>query len=189
MYLDEAKEKEEALHQIGIAKFTPCTEEQLVRLEGWYGYPLPQSYREFLLWMGSWGGGLLVGSDCFYGDLKDIQECAREILKENNFPGVLPDDAFVFWMHQGYQFLFFRSCEGENPPVYYYLEEEPARTAFTCDYPHFSDYIIQEIESCLKIAYNNAARIVEVAKLHPERARQMEMREARRREMLRKMSN
>ncbi len=26
-------------------------------------------------------------------------------------------------MHQGYQFMFIRADEGEDPPVYYYMEQ------------------------------------------------------------------
>jgi len=26
-------------------------------------------------------------------------------------------------MHQGYQFMFIRAAEGEDPPVYYYMEQ------------------------------------------------------------------
>src|SRR5579883_3062029 len=77
MYLDKAKEKEGNLHQTGIAQFIPCTEEQVASLEDWYGHALPRAYREFLFWMGSWGGGFLIGSHCFYGELKDIQTWAR----------------------------------------------------------------------------------------------------------------
>lgn len=36
---------------------------------------------------------------------------------------VLPEDAIAFMMHQGYQFMFVRSGEGEDPPVYYYREQ------------------------------------------------------------------
>lgn len=34
----------------------------------------------------------------------------------------LPADAFVFSMHQGYEFNFFVICEGNDPPVYKYVE-------------------------------------------------------------------
>ena len=33
------------------------------------------------------------------------------------------NDAIVFAMHQGYQFLFITANEGIDPPVYHYLEE------------------------------------------------------------------
>ena len=35
----------------------------------------------------------------------------------------MTDDDFVFFMHQGYEFCFFKLSEGDNPPVYFYSEE------------------------------------------------------------------
>jgi len=123
MYLDKAKMKEEALHQVGFEDLVPCTEDEIAFLERWIKRPLPQAYREFLQWMGYWGGGLFVGSDFFYDRLMNMQEGARALLEEDHYPGELPEDAFVFFMHQGYQFYFFRFSEGADPPVYYYLED------------------------------------------------------------------
>jgi hypothetical protein len=42
-------------------------------------------------------------------------------------PFALPANAFVFFMHQGYQFMYIL-CDGasEDPPVYHYLEYESA---------------------------------------------------------------
>ena len=39
-------------------------------------------------------------------------------LAEDVEPFAFPDDALVFWMHQGYQFMFLRAAEGDDPPVY-----------------------------------------------------------------------
>jgi hypothetical protein len=179
MYLDKAKAKEGELHQAGIAEFVPCTEEQISRLEDWYGRPLPQAYREFLFWMGRWGGGFWIGSDCFYGDLKDIQEWARDLLQENGFPGMLPDDAFVVWMHQGYQFYFFYCHEGEDPPVYYYLEDETIKTSFHCEYLHFSDFLAKAIDGEIDGLHYNAHLIAKTEISHPERAKAMQESEMR----------
>lgn len=187
MYLEKAKAKEEDLHQVGIANFTPCTTWQVTTLENWYGHSLPQAYKEFLFWMGSWGGGFLMGSECFYGDLKDIQLWARELLAENRFSGTLPENAFIFWMHQGYQFAFFLCHEGENPPVYYYLEEEPVKTSFIQIY-HFSEFLAQQIDDHLKIAHYNAGLRAKLAQSNPEKAREMEKEEIARRETLTKLS-
>jgi hypothetical protein len=115
MYLDKAKKKEEALHQVGFEDLVPCTEDEIAFLERWLKRPCPQAYREFLHWMGYWGGGLFVGSDFFYERLMNMQEWARALLEEDHYPGELPEDAFVFFMHQGYRFYFFRFSEGADP--------------------------------------------------------------------------
>jgi hypothetical protein len=141
MYLEKTQQKKELLHQAGFKQFVPCTEEEITKLEDWVGHRLPHTYREFLLWMGHWGGGLFVGSDCFYENLKDLQEWTRTLLEEDKNPVQLPEDAFTFFMHQGYLFLYFRLSEGEDPPVYYYLENEkdPTQSNITCKNAHFSD--------------------------------------------------
>lgn len=36
----------------------------------------------------------------------------------------IPDTAFVFAMHQGCAFVFFRLGEGDDPPVYLFEEVE-----------------------------------------------------------------
>ena len=71
--------------------------------------------------MGKYAGSFLKGSMCFYDDLILINEEARLLLKEHSFRE-MPQKAFVFWMHQGYQFAFFINGEGDDPPVYYYNE-------------------------------------------------------------------
>lgn len=72
--------------------------------------------------MGHGAGTFMLGSSFFYNDLIDNQKYAQELLEEDHFPIPLPPDAFVFFMHQGYQFSFFRESDGDDPPVYYYLE-------------------------------------------------------------------
>ena len=95
--------------------------------------------------MGKGAEGFLVGSDFFYQQLDDLQEVAEELLEENNFPEQLPQDAFVFFMHQGYHFNFFRTSEGDDPPIYRYLEG-PDRETFPLTYPHFTDFLLQGVQ-------------------------------------------
>jgi len=105
---------------------------------------LPQSYIDFLYDMGHGAGGFLKGSDCFYDDLINIQKWARDLLIENNFPLSLPDKAFVFLMHQGYQFSFMDLAEGYDPPVYSYCEGQKEQT-FIKTADKFGDFLATEI--------------------------------------------
>ncbi|MGH2612299.1 MAG: SMI1/KNR4 family protein [Rhabdochlamydiaceae bacterium] len=149
--MERAKSKQEDMYRVGYSQFVPCTVEEVEKIEICIGHCLPEAYREFLLWMGHSGGGFLRGSNCFYRDLRNLQESAQELLDEDQFPGKLPKDAFVFFMHQGYQFNFFCLDEGDDPPVLCYLEEEPVKTSFFQIYPRFSDFVITEIEGHIKI--------------------------------------
>ncbi|BCL80561.1 hypothetical protein ccbrp13_30260 [Ktedonobacteria bacterium brp13] len=101
--------------------------------------------------MGHSGGGFLEGSDCLYDQLMEIQSWAGELLEEDHFSKAMPEDTFVFFMHQGYQLNFFGLDEGEDPPVYYYLEENPVRTSFSQIYPRFSDFLLTEMNGHIDI--------------------------------------
>ena len=145
MYLDKIKQQ---LQQLGLVKpdeFVGCTTDELNRLEEELGISLPKSYQEFMLWMGNGAGQFLRGSDCFFQHISYLREWAIELLEENNFPEALPDDAFIFFMHQGYQFSFFRLSEGDEPPIYYYCEGEN-KTSFTNSHKKFSDFLVKEID-------------------------------------------
>lgn len=103
-----------------------CSADEIEEIESDVGQPLPVAYREFLSKMGREAGAFYVGTDMFYPNLLGITEAARDLVREERSDIVLPDDAVVFSMHQGYQFLFVRSGDGDDPPVYYYMEQSGA---------------------------------------------------------------
>jgi hypothetical protein len=104
---------------------TPCSPEEVAKLEADLHVRLPAAYRAYLLLMGNEPDPVLTGTDCSIGDLYVLDQQAEELLAEDGNPFKLPPDAFVFEMHQGYEFMYFL-CDGtsEDPPVFYYLEGE-----------------------------------------------------------------
>jgi hypothetical protein len=82
---------------------------------------LPADYIRFLSIAGEDAGDFLKGSDFLFVELDNVRSEADALLEDDSGPQ-LPDGAFVFCCHHGYQFLFF--CLGTNPdpPIYYYLE-------------------------------------------------------------------
>src|ERR1051326_8785008 len=115
MYLEKVKAQVEELqgrHLIG--QLVPCSEEEVHALENQLGRALPAAYREVRLLMGQRTGGLLGGTSWLYEDLEFIQDDALDLMRRDRFPVLLPPDAFVFLMHEGYQFAFFRLTEGDD---------------------------------------------------------------------------
>jgi hypothetical protein len=100
-------------------------------------YTLPAAYRSYLLKVGLAPGDFLVGSDLAYRHLTGLQESARALVEESKAEA-LPPSAFVFCGHQGYQYLFLRMDEGDDPPVYRYLEGD---LAFRRVHDSFSEWL------------------------------------------------
>ena len=64
----------------------------------------------------------MQGSDFTFEDLEGVREAADELLVEAGLEP-LPSSAFVFVMHQGYQFYYF-----QDGAVFYFKEGDKATT-------------------------------------------------------------
>lgn len=120
-----------------------CTVDEVSELERLVGIKFPSQYRNFLLDVGNGAGNFFRGTDIFFRALDDLNGEAIALLEENGEVFSLPEDAFVFSMHQGYEFNYFLASDGENPPVYQYVEGNgmPVITWKT-----FDDYIRDAID-------------------------------------------
>lgn len=111
-------------------KLNPCSFEDVLSLEGHFKIKLPKACKEFLLTMGRGAGKFLHGSDCFFSQLFVLKESAKELILENKLDFALPNDAFVFYMHQGYQVAYFLANSETEDPVIYYFSEGDGRREF-----------------------------------------------------------
>ena len=60
----------------------------------------------------------------FYDDIFGLRKSAYSLLEENGLDvSLLPKNAYVFFMHQGYQFLYFITENGVDDPFVYYFTE------------------------------------------------------------------
>jgi len=121
-----------------------CSEGEIAKLEESSGVRLPTKYKDFLKKIGNGAGGVFRGTDIFLSAIVGLNEEAAALLKENGEDFSLPIDAFVFLMHQGYEFSYFCASEGENPPVYQYVEGggPPVLT-----WQSFTDFLMDAIKS------------------------------------------
>ena len=154
MYLDRFKARFQELGRVKkryAKRVLSCTEKQVRSLEKQCGLSLPAAYKEFLLWGGIQAGGFLVGSDFFYDpQMYQLREGLEALLKEDEFPEPLPEDAFVFGGHQGYIFWFFKTSDGDDPPVYGYKEESAPilfeAVPFRKIAPSYSQFLLEALE-------------------------------------------
>lgn len=104
-------------------RLRPITKLEIQEIEEKFQVKLPEVYKSFLKTMGKNAGSFMMGSSVFYPDILSLRDWANETLAENGISG-LPENVFVFWMHQGYQIAYFKLDEGDNPPVYFFAEGE-----------------------------------------------------------------
>lgn len=122
-----------------------CTDEELVSIELHFGGKLPSAYREFLGIAGRAAGKLFQGTDIFYPRILELQCEAKELLTELNLPDLLPVDAKIFCMHQGYELNYFLPVS-DDPPVYQFFE---GQDSVTLPWQSFSEFLRTSIENHL----------------------------------------
>ena len=120
-----------------------CTDSEILNVAARQGVFLPAAYQTFLRRMGRGAGAFMGGADVFYPAPLGLREKAWELLAEYEYAFALPEDALVFWMHQSHHFMFVRTSEGSDPPVYYYLE---GATEAVWLHEHFTDFLGSEID-------------------------------------------
>ena len=131
--------------QVQIGPVIPCSQQEVRDWEEEIGQSLPMAYREFLLWMGNDSGRFLRGSYCLYRHRERLRLGTPGLMERYDFKRSLPSDAFVFWAHQGYQFLFFRLSDGQDPPINWFNGPETKSDFAWNTYPSFSKFLGREI--------------------------------------------
>ena len=151
MYLDKAKERFQAmLFELNqVEKVTPVTHEKIQRLENFFGFKIPQAYREFLEWMGEDGGDFMATESFWIGQIQTNQEEALYLLNSGECSDLLPSDAIIFYMHCGYTFYFMTASNGDNPPIHRYVEDELSDRIEWDIYKNLQEFIIVQIDASL----------------------------------------
>ncbi len=126
------------LRDIGL-KGEPSDEWTIWDLEKRLRVHLPAAYRAFLTLVGN-GWEPLEGSHyAIEDDLVNLQRSGERIMKHE---GAIFADAFVFRVHQGYAFHFFLKQDGDDPPVYEYVEGMPEVQQVAI---RFTDWLADEL--------------------------------------------
>ena len=131
-----------------------CDEAEVRTVEAKAGAPLPESYRQFLLRLGWSAGCLFRGTDMLYPSVLNLRDWAEELLREDGAGFCLPGNAFVFSMHQGYQFLYFPIDPAlPDPPVYHYFEGDGVAKEVA---PSFSAYLRASVADHVRLKASRA---------------------------------
>ncbi len=103
---------------------------------------LPSVYLGFLKLFGRSAGGLFQGSDYAYEDLLTLKDEARRSMSWEEPPLQMPQGAFVFLGNQGVHFLYFLISDGDDPPVFSYVESEKPQKI----YDYLSEFYFKKID-------------------------------------------
>ena len=133
----------------------PCKNEEIEVLESLIPnpYSLPEAYKEFLLYGGKKMAGLFDKYEAGYEAVKKIQQtCNQEIIRMvkayDPEKKELPVDLFVIEeISHCDNFTYLLLREGDNPPIYFWEEDEGGLEVSRKLANSFSDYLLTEIQT------------------------------------------
>jgi hypothetical protein len=131
-----------------------CTPAEILSIETQLGIALPDVYRTFLKEMGKCTGDFLSGIDVTYPAILSFKETAQRLLRYAN-ASPLSSTAFVFALHQDYQFMFFDTTKGDDPPIFHYREKDVKSRQL---YDSYSNWLRASLDDQIAIAVRLGAR-------------------------------
>jgi SMI1-KNR4 cell-wall len=99
-----------------------CSKKEIEHLEEYTQVSLPETYREFLSFMGRGAGKYFIDINIFYNRVFENRNAANGLLEDDESDFSLDEIDFVFCSYQGEQFMYFNLRESNDPSVYYYVE-------------------------------------------------------------------
>lgn len=101
-----------------------CTEEEVTEIEKKLGVEFPRSYREVYLILGKHRGfGVIDDNSYNFPQYEEMRKGAEELISLCEIDFVLDENMFVVGCFmENAMFYFFKLDEGDNPPVYRYVE-------------------------------------------------------------------
>jgi len=103
---------------------------------------LPGDYQGFLRLAGRRAADFRDATEMFYPLLLQTKDWIVESIKACADPFQLPQRAFVFASHQGYNYWYFDDAEAEPPGVVNWIEGRRPERRFTT----FSDWLGSEVQ-------------------------------------------
>lgn len=123
--------------------FQGCSDIEIDEIEKKFMLKLPLAYKDFLSLFGKETENFLAGSDFTYPRVLELRESAENLLAETGSSYSLKKNDYVFFMHQGYAFLFFTVDGSPDPPVMRYQEFEEIAQA-TKSFSEWLELVVDE---------------------------------------------
>ncbi len=101
--------------------------DKLLRIEQDRRIILPEIYKDFYWTCSGFTPEKLIGTDLINDHSNDLAYWAMDLLEEDEVDNFLQPDDFVFMMHQGYIFWYFKADGNDDPPVFSYSEVDRER--------------------------------------------------------------
>lgn len=124
-------------------RLSPMNATEIAYLQERFNCQFPAVYQQFLSLMGNGAGNYMKGSSVFANELPSLKDWTAELISENSMQP-LPSNAFVFWMHQGYQAAYFLLNGNDDPSVYYFSEGKGMK-AFVLKETTLSDFFLTQL--------------------------------------------
>jgi hypothetical protein len=137
----------------------PCDEWQVHDLEQQLKVSLPAAFKAFLLLAGQSfrpfdGSFYLLDPETFdWHSPRDLQQRANWIMQKSGQSP--PPDAFVFFVHFGTAFRFFFLNDGDDPPVFEFVEKSTRATQLA---RRFSDFLLDEVRQSAELSRRTDGR-------------------------------
>ncbi|WP_312414442.1 SMI1/KNR4 family protein [Comamonas sp.] len=122
-----------------------CNSDEIRLVEKHFECLLPDEYRYFLQIAGRSAGKIFQGTDIFYPRILELKDEAQVLLVELDVAHLLPADAKIFCMHQGYEINYFLPGSSD-PPIFQFFE---GQLSISQPWASLSEYFRTSIEDHL----------------------------------------
>ena len=120
------------------------TPNDITNFEEYNAFKLPESYKQFLLWMGNDLKGVFQGSEWFLKNVEENTKYLDDFLYENEISLEHCGKPICFFSHQGYMSAwFYLPADQPDPKCYFFSEVNKEKTVIV--YESFSSFLLHEL--------------------------------------------
>lgn len=131
--VDDFIQKLIQIDKSNVLEFHGCSHDEIRKLmKNQSVEKLPNIYIDFMLKLGkNCPGSVFTGEDLYYDSVLELKDVFADFLEYEKAEWEISDNIFIFWTHHDYKFYFFDVAEGDNPPIYVFIQgaKRPLLTA------------------------------------------------------------